>query len=220
MRKCRFLIVFILVTVFVFSFSVSAAVNYPVDAPYHTYIYNTENEPVAIPSAFSVERVVTGRQVSALDFNSLSDIYYNGNGQIFICDSGNSRVLITDLEFHTLAVVSEFTLDGTTSSLLNPQGVWADEHLLYIADTGNHRIVVFEIDSQTVTAKKVFDQPEISVLEENFEYSPGKLTVDATQKMYVIAAGINQGIICLNENGEFQSFLGAPKVEPNFFEAI
>lgn len=220
MRKCRFLIVFILVTVFVFSFRVSAAVNYPVDAPYHTYIYNTENKPVAIPSAFSVERVVTGSQISALDFNSLSDIYHNGNGQLFICDSGNNRVLMTDLEFHTLAVVSEFTLDGTTSSLLNPQGVWANEQLLYVADTGNHRIVVFEIDNQSVTAKKVFDQPEISVLEENFEYSPVRLTVDAAQKMYVIAAGINQGIICLNENGEFQSFLGAPKVEPNFFEAV
>ncbi len=220
MKKCRFLISCMIAIVFVFSFGVSAAVDYPVDVPYHTYIYNTENKPVAIPSAFTVERVVTGSQITDLDFNSLGDIYNNGNRRLFICDSGNNRVIITDLDFNTLAVISEFTLDGTVSSLLNPQGVWANESLLYIADTGNHRIVSFDIDQQSVTPKKVFDQPKISVLEDDFEYSPVRLTVDATQKMYVIASGINQGIICLNEYGEFQSFLGAPKVEPNFFEMI
>lgn len=222
MKKCRIWIgcLTVLTLVLAFPLNIAAAMECPVDTPYQTYIYNMKNQPVAIPSAFTVEQVVTGRGITDLDFNSLGDVYYNGNGQLFISDSGNDRVIMTDLSFHTLAVISAFSLDGVMTSLSNPQGVWADENRLYIADTGNHRIVSFDIQSETVTPHRIFEQPVISVLENDFEYLPTKLTVDATQRMYVIASGINQGVLCLNENGEFQSFLGAPKVEPNFLEML
>lgn len=220
MKKCRLWIGCLMAMAMALSLNVSAAVECPVDAPYQTYIYNMKNQPVAIPSAFAVERVVTGSAITDRDFNSLGDVYYNGSGRLFISDSGNDRVIMTDLSFHTLAVISEFTLDGVAASLSNPQGVWADESRLYIADTGNHRIVSFDIQADTVTPRRLFEQPVISVLEDDFEYLPVKLAVDATQKLYVIASGINQGVLCLNENGEFQSFLGAPKVEPNFLEML
>lgn len=38
--------------------------------------------------------------------------------------------------------------------------------------------------------------------------------------MYVVAEGINQGLIELNETGAFSTFLGAPSVTPDFFELI
>ena len=220
MKKCRLWIGCMIALVLVFPLHVSAAAACPTDAPYQTYIYNMKDQPVAIPAAFSVEQVVTGDGITDRAFNSLGDICYNGSGRLFISDSGNDRVLMTDLDFRVLAVISEFSVDGAVTALSGPQGVWADESRLYVADTGNHRIVSFALQGDTVTPLRLFEQPVISVLEDDFEYLPVKLTVDATRKLYVIASGINQGILCLDENGEFQSFLGAPQVEPNFLEML
>lgn len=198
---------------------VSADVDYPLDAAYNTYIYDCYGFPVSIASPFTVERVVKGTDISDQAFANLSDIYYN-DGRLYICDTENHRVLITDTDFHIIATIAQFTLDGAEESLNLPRGVWADGSDVYVADTGNQRIVRFSVEGTAVTAKRVFDRPDIALLGEDYVYTPIRLTVDATGKLYVIAAGVNQGVVCLDENGVFQSFLGAPQVEPNFLETL
>lgn len=220
MKKCRCLIFILIAIIFSGFFDVAAAIDYQIDVPYQTYIYNSDNKPVSIPSAFTVERVITGREITGTDFKSLNDIFYNGTGAVFICDSGNNRIILTDSSFNVTDEISQFTYNNKTTALLNPQGVWADDKLLYVADTGNQRIVVFDISQRPIIAKSIFTKPVIFALGNDYEYSPVRLTVDTTQKIYVIASGINQGVICLDENGAFQSFLGAPKVEPNFLEML
>ena len=210
----------ILMLLLVFSSTVLAAVNYPVDTPYETYIYNSENEPIAIPSAFSTKQTFSGTDITETNFSRLSDVFYNGSGKIVLCDSDNSRIVITDTSLQLIAEVTQFDYQGRRESLNHPKGVWADDSSVYVADTDNHRIVSFHINGETVTADRIFERPDISVLSEDYEYTPTKLSVDAAGKMYVIAEGVNQGLICLNEKGDFQSFLGAPQVEPNFFEAV
>ena len=110
MKKCRLWIGCMIALVLVFPLHVSAAAACPTDAPYQTYIYNMKDQPVAIPAAFSVEQVVTGDGITDRAFNSLGDICYNGSGRLFISDSGNDRVLMTDLDFRVLAVISEFSV--------------------------------------------------------------------------------------------------------------
>lgn len=204
--------------VFAGAFSVSASVEYPIDVPFESYVYNSSDEPMKIPAPFSAERTVLGENISGKSFDNLSDVFYNNAGKIFLCDTGNGRVIALDTEFNFLYEISEFEYSGERQSLNEPQGVWADSSRLYISDTGNGRIAVFDINGGA--AVNIFEKPEIAALGDNYEYKPTKLSVDTTGKIYVVAAGINQGLICLDENGEFQSFLGAPKVEPDFFEII
>jgi len=44
--------------------------------------------------------------------------------------------------------------------------------------------------------------------------------MDNAGRFYVIADGINQGLIRLDSNGEFITFIGAPSVVPNFAELV
>lgn len=209
----------IFVLLFIFSSNVFAVTDYPVDAPYETYIYNSDTQPVVISSAFTVEKVVKGKDFSDSSFKNLNDIFYS-SGRIFICDTDNDRILVSDTDFTASVCLSEFDNNGTKDSFNRPQGIWANEKHLYVADTDNHRIVLFEYNETSFKLKKVYDRPDIKVLEDDYVYSPTGLTVDATGKMYVIAENVNQGLICLDEQGIFQSFLGAPQVELNIFETL
>ena len=194
-------------------FAASAA-EYRSDEPFDTYIYNSQNNPVAVPSAFITERVVRGSEVAKNDFNGLSDIFYDGSGKIFLCDSGNNRIVITDRDLRLLHIIGKFDFNGKSESLSNPCGVWSNGDSIYVSDTDNARIVRFDCRSFQVI--EIFSAPDISVLDGDYKFVPTELTVDAAGRMYVISQGINDGLVCLNEKGEFMGFLGAPRVETDF----
>lgn len=200
--------------------SVSATVEYQTDIPYDSYVYNSSNEPMKIPAPFYTENTITGDKLAGKAFSNLSDVFYNNEGTVFICDTGNNHVIATDKELNFLYEISEFEYSGEMQSFNAPQGLWANEKNLYVSDTKNHRIVVFDISAGNYIPVNILEKPVIKALGEDFEYLPTKLTVDSTGKIYVVASGINQGLVSLDENGDFQSFVGAPKVEPNFFEII
>ncbi len=220
MKKITSIILCVLLLAVVCTPTVAAVSDYPLGDVYETYIYNSENEPVIIPETFEVSRTVTGDDLSVGDFNTLSDLCRNDNGEIFLCDSGNNRIVITDSSWQSATSVSEFVYQGATETFQNPQGVWADESRVYVADTGNARIVQFDLRDSTLNAVEIYERPEIRALGEDYTYSPTRLAVDAVGRMYVVAAGINQGLLCFDENGRFQNFLGAPPVELNILEML
>lgn len=220
MKKRILKLVFTLIIAAICSLSVCAVSDYPLGDVYETYIYNSENVPIVISEAFEVSQIVSGDSLSIGNFNTLSDLCYNGGNYIFLCDSGNNRIVVVDTDWKAVSCVSEFIYNGKSESFNNPQGVWADEERVYVADTGNSRIVAFDLDGSALRVRKIFDRPEIRALDGDYTYSPSRLTVDATGRMYVVASGVNQGLLCLDENGNFQNFLGAPQVEPNLFEML
>lgn len=197
----------------------ATAMPYTTDQPYDSYVYSSDHTPLAISAPYTVEKTVTGHAVGVGAFSGISDLFYDKNGHIFLCDTGNNRVIITDDRFSLIATVTSFAdKDGNAAALNAPQGVFADGKYIYIADTGNGRIVV--LDAHSLACIRILEKPDISILEAGYTYAPKALTVDNTGRLYVIADGINQGIICLNEAGQFETFLGAPDVEPNLFEQL
>jgi len=200
--------------------AVFASSDYPADLPYESYIYNSSKKPVIIPSAFSVESVLTGQDIGDLEFSELSNVYFDGQNSLFLSDSGNNRILITDTNLQKTGEISSFETKNGQDSLNKPGGVYSDGTFVYVADTGNSRIVKFRAEASGYTAVNVFERPEISILSADYEYMPLKLTADGTGRMYVIASGMNQGVLCLDETGIFTSFLGAPQVEPNILQLI
>lgn len=217
-RFLKFSIVFLLAIIF--SFPISAVSDYQLGDIYETYVYNSDNQPCIIPETFDISKVISGESLSIGNFNKLSDVCYNGENCIFLCDSGNNRILIVDTDWNLISCISEFTYNDSIEVFNNPQGVWADKNRVYVADTGNSRIVYFNFNDNSLSINKVFDRPEIRALDDDYTYSPTRLAVDAVGRMYVVAAGINQGLLCIDENGNFQNFVGAPQVELNLFEML
>lgn len=55
---------------------------------------------------------------------------------------------------------------------------------------------------------------------EDFRYRPTKLVVDKASLMYVLCDDVYEGLLQFDRNGEFQGFIGAPKVRPNILDRI
>lgn len=205
-----------LLMIFSFAVTVSAETSTN-DLPYDSYVYRNGETPLAVPAPYSCDQTFEASDFGLESFQSMSDLYYSGD-RLFICDSGNNRIIILDSSFKLIHTVSEFDNNGVIDTFNAPTGVYCRNGSIYIADSKNSRIV--QIDADTYSLKKILNRPEISLLEDDYTYTPLKLTVDAAGNIYVIAEGINRGLIEIDENGEFSTFLGAPSVVPDFIEQI
>ena len=202
------------------------------EVPYVSYIYKLDGDPIGIPAPYSPVRAYIGADFGLSPFSSLSDIYYdNGSGKFYVCDSGNNRIVILGKDLKFEGSLETFIHNNIRENLTLPGSVAVKNGIMYIADTGMSRIVVIALEDikpldegktvlRSPRVKVVFDKPEIDILGMDYSYSPNKLEVDYAGRIYVIAAGINQGLIQLEENGKFMGFLGAPRVAPKAIDVI
>lgn len=217
--KKRYITLLIIAVMAVIMLSPAAsAADITEDLPYSAYSYNNSDKPVALPAPYTVTKTLIGEDMETAPFTDLNDIFYDGADTVYICDSGNNRIVITDTDFKIKKILSDFENGGNRDGFSTPGGIYANENLIYIADTGNSRISVF--DKKTFKLNRVIEKPEILLLGDDYTFSPTDITVDNAGRIYVIATGINQGLICLDENGKFSTFSGAPQVTPNMAERL
>lgn len=217
MKKIINILLVCLLTVAFIPFTASAASDYQVDAPFQSYTYDSQSNPVTIPSPYETSRVITGDEISAMGFNNIEGVFYN-DSRLYFCDTGNNRIVVCTGDFSPATELSEFENDGQPDTLNEPSGVYAGNGLIYVADTANSRIVVFSAEDYSFLY--TLNKPKIALFNDDYTYSPVRLTADNAGRLYVIASGINQGLICLDENGNFLSFLGAPQIEPDMLEML
>lgn len=194
-----------------------AATEYPADIPYDSYVYDVDGNALAVPAPYEVQRTITGGDLGLDSFQDLSDVFFDGE-RLYLCDGGNNRVVITDAAFQPIDVLDAFENAGEPDTLKGPRGVYVSGGTIYVADTGSGRLVLF--DRKTLDCQRVLDRPQVPQLEEDYTYSPLKVAVDDAGRIYVIADGVNQGLMELDENGQFSTFLGAPEVKPDLLDLI
>ncbi len=216
MKKVCCLLISVLLLLFITGITASAEISTN-DLPYDSYTYRLGTDTLLVPTPYNCTKTFEATDLGISNFNSMSDIFYDGN-RIYLCDSGNNRIVILDSQMKLVSIIEEFDNKGKLDKLNSPSGVFVTDNTIFIADTLNSRIV--EFDAKTFALKKILGKPEISILEADYNYNPLKVTVDAAGRVYVIASGINRGLIELDENGKFSTFLGAPSVVPDFFENI
>lgn len=221
MKKTLWCAIIILLGIILAVFS-AAAIEYPVDAPYETYTYDQQDQPIVVPTAFSADRVITGRDFGEVSFKELTDVFFDGHDRLYFCDAGANRIVVTDARFGKITELNEFVLDGEVHTFSQPTSVWSDGKTVYVADSANSRIVVFDVQGDTYVPSRILSKPIIAALEggDDYIYTPTRLSVDSAGRVYVIATGINQGMLCLDENGNFTNFFGAPRVQPNLLDML
>lgn len=188
------------------------------ELPYDSYVFSADGTPLELPAPFVPQQIVTGAGLGVGGFQGLSDIFCGSDGLLVLADAGNNRLILTDTAWNAPVVLASFDNGGRQDAFNNPTGVYVRGNDLYVADAGNARILLF--DRATLTLRRELSRPSIPSLGEDYTYKPLKLTADAAGRVYVVAEGINQGLIELNETGAFSTFLGAPSVTPDFFELI
>ena len=178
------------------------------DGSTKTYVYNEYGEAVNAPSAYLCTRVLRGRDLGLGDFSKLADLYVNGN--VYLSDSGNNRIVVLSPEYELVRVISEVQENGTATALSSPSSVFLADGLLYICDTGNSRVVAVDADDRVV---KTFYKPASDLLTEDFAFKPSKVVVNSAGSVYIAASGVYQGLLHYESDGSFIEFFGANKVE-------
>lgn len=184
------------------------------DMPYETYSLNYWGEEVLQPHSYLYSNTLSTDQFgTSLRYPQDMCIFQD---KIYVADTGNSRILIMDLNGNVEREITD--ADGSLDPLSEPQGVFmTQEGHLYVADSGNGRVV--EYDEQGKFLRSV-GRPVTNLISDSQTYTPIKVVVDHSERIYVIAYGINMGLVEFDKEGVFQGFMGATEVSVSMFEYI
>lgn len=174
-----------------------------------TYIYNEYAEEVSAPAGYVSDKVIFGEKIGVGSFKALADLFVDEQERIYVADAGNNRVLIFDKDFNLLREITKVVLNGEAQPLANPMGVYYRDGLVYICDTDNARAVAVDENNNV---KRIFLIPETSLLAEDFDFKPSKITVNSAGTVFMAASGVYQGLLQYSDEDEFIGFFGANKV--------
>jgi len=188
----------------------------------NTYTYNYDYWGIEYesPDAYQPVSYTDGKTLGTTAFRQPQGMYVAGNS-IYVVDTGNSRIVEVAVEGDTLTFVREITevkgdLDVLTLSA--PRDVYVDDNGdMYIADTGNYRILHVNKDLELV---KEVVKPNSTLLDESNPFEPTKIVVDRAGRMFVLAKGINKGVMQFEADGLFIGFIGASEVAFDMAEYI
>ncbi len=219
MQIKRFCILFLsLLLILLLPLSVCAGNDSNFGQNYNTYMYDYQGNPTAAPPPYAYERSVEGTTVSGKAFQNLEDVKFDGVDRLYFADSGNTRVVVSSLDFSPITEITYYTENGEQKNFVNPCDIEVHGNRIYIADSAAGKII--ELSKETFETLAVYNRPTISALGENYVYQPTDIAVDDGGFLYVIGRDINQGLILLDEKGEFSSFLGAPEVAMKWNEIL
>lgn len=188
----------------------------------YTYNYDWWGDVQDSPDFYTVRGVYTTVDLGLeLKLNNPNGMYVKGN-IIYLCDTGNNRILLLERtekgDFEVRQEINSFNgnVENTTFSTPTDIAV-SDAGDIFIADSGNSRILKLD---RNLNYLMQFDKPVDSTLSPESAFVPTKLIIDAADRVYCIATGINKGLIKYEADGTFSGFVGANKVKFNWTDYI
>ena len=192
------------------------------EIPYDTYNYDYREYIHFTPAAYVPDRTVAGAKLtyngeSIGDFITPQDMCKAPNGDVYIADTGNNRIVVLDNSLKTVKnIITGYYKNGVMDTFNQPYGVAVSQNnQIYIADSQNRRIVVLNMDG---SLEKIVSDPKSESLEDGYVFVPLKVTVDYADRIYVIAQNMFEGIMVFESDGKFASFFGTIDVKISAWE--
>ncbi len=204
------IIISILIATLLFS-----VISVPVSAentvvPYTNFTYSeADGSVVECPQAYIPEDTVYGTELGIGEFSYPTDFDVDSNGDIFVLDAGNGRVVVIDTNLQ-FKYTFDCIVNGEKVDVATAQGITATEDSIYVCDTDKRRILVF--DKATGTFKYEIGSPKAVALDDDFLFKPSKVAVDEKGDLYVVSSGTYEGILNLRADGSFVNFFASNKV--------
>ena len=179
-------------------------------SPYLGYEINDYDESVAAPISHTISGSYTGYKMG-LDtlLSNPQDMYYT-DGQLYILDSGNGRIVVTTPEFEKAEIIENFTdKDGNEFSITDAKGITVDKNgSIFIADTVGCRILKYSDGYISM----VIERPDDALINSDTPFNVSKLLTDTDGRLYALVESVNMGAFVFDENGVFQSFYGSNNI--------
>lgn len=178
------------------------------EMPYEGYTYNFWGESVRAPAGYMPSGVWEQSELGLSSLTAGEDIFVYGD-TLFILDGGG-QILKFDKNLNRIGVLNDFTLDGESYTLKNPQGIFVGENRIYIADTGNAKSVAMDWNGNIT---QTFERPQVEAIANIVEFKPSQIVVDTADNVYVICTNIYQGFLNYEADGTFKGFFGSNRVQ-------
>ncbi|MBO5010731.1 MAG: YIP1 family protein [Clostridia bacterium] len=164
----------------------------------------------------------------ALDKAGTADIVSDEDGNLYIADKPNNRIVILKAnDLKVMGVISNYIDGNNKDRVLNsPSGVYVTNSKLmvdgssrqiYVCDTGNKSIVVFDENYNYI---RTIEQAPIAGMLDEGEFEPSAVAVDKYGRIFVVSRTCYKGIMVLSSDGTFTGFIGAQKVTTDFMDQI
>ena len=191
MKKCK---IWITLLIAVCIISVLPITAFAESAATYTYTPGVDGEWVRTQDAYQVTEVI----LQEVALNQPQDMLVS-DGILYIADTGNGRVVLYDLKTKE---VTEWGVGALTS----PAGLYlSKDQKLYVADNAAGEVVLLD-EKGTVTQR--YGRPTTATFGSDATYRPSKLVVNAAGTIYVVSEGSFDGMIQLDEKGDFLGYFG------------
>lgn len=189
---------------------------------YQTYTYSIDGEALYSPDAYSAVNSVNYEDMGLdTDFSSPSDIVTDKDGNVYIADTGNNRIVVLNRYYEYRFSISTFVNDkGNNDKLSGPKGVFVSkvgDGSIWVCDTNQNRLVQFDKDGNFL---KILDAPQSQLFDDDAIYKPVAMGIDQYGRIYVVSSSTYQGIIVMDADGTFVGFIGAQKVTISAWEIL
>ncbi len=187
--------------------------------PYATYTYSAGGQVLTSPAAYVPDTVVDAAYMGINGtIDDPRDLFVGPDERVYIVDAASASVKVLDRYYKFLFEIKSFNNEhGVPDTFLNPSGVFVNDKNIYVCDTDNNRIVMFDLEGNYV---KIIGKPVSNLFEEGSIYKPVACAVDDYGRIFVVSSTTYQGIIVLNDSGDFFGFIGAQKVAISALEII
>ncbi len=184
------------------------AISLITDASADYYITNTELGTQGIPKTYTVSNVIGSFGGTEVLANPI-DLFIDDKDNLYILDSGNSRILVLDEDGKFLREISD-SYGKDSLSLNNPGGIYVDEiGDIFIADTGNARILHLNSNGGFI---EEFFQPKEDTYDTSYPFKPSKVYLDSAGKLYTVNDFDWHGIIVMDGENRFLGYIGGSKI--------
>ena len=186
-------------------------------APYQNYVYRENGTAQEGPQAYLPEEEIFGQDLPCGPFAEATDLDTDKNGDLYILDAGNNRIVVLDGDFEYKKVIScEIESEDGITTLKKAQGIAVSEKNVYVCDTDNSRVLGFDKETGKLVSK--VGTPTSKSLSSDFVFKPYRLDVDAEENLYIVSQGTYEGIINVTPEGEFLGFFASNQVTASAWE--
>lgn len=184
----------------VFFTSGIAAVPVSAETPYRTYTMDGWGRVLETQTAYLPNETIIKFGEEFL--NSPNDLFITDDGEIYVADTGNSRIVVGNEAGELVRIIGEGILN-------TPRGVFVteDKHV-YVADSEGMAVYEFDEEGNKINE---YGKPDSPLYGDKIEYKPSKLVVNDAGIMYIICSSNTNGIVEISpdEGGTFLGYFGA-----------
>ena len=168
-------------------------------------------DAVYMKQIYRAAKIYSISDISGSEMKSVTDIYSDNNGNIYILDSEASVIYIFDNNFKLKNKIQSL-VSGNGESILfkGARSLFVtDDGMIYLCGTQNACIWITD---NVGKLNRTVELPDSEIIPEDFKYSPVKVAVDSRGYMYVLSESSYYGALLYSPKFDFLGFYGANSV--------